>query len=69
MLTVRNSSNFIKKMSTNATQSKLQPIVFCGPSGAGKSTLLKRLMADYPKAFAFSVSHTTRQCPMRFTSD
>jgi guanylate kinase len=61
MLTVRNSSNFIKKMSTNATQSKLQPIVFCGPSGAGKSTLLKRLMADYPKAFAFSVSHTTRR--------
>ena len=39
---------------------KLQPIVFCGPSGSGKSTLLKRLMAEYPRAFAFSVSHTTR---------
>lgn len=40
---------------------KLRPIVFCGPSGSGKSTLLKRLMADFPHAFAFSVSHTTRK--------
>jgi guanylate kinase len=39
---------------------KLRPIVLCGPSGAGKSTLLKRLMAEHPHAFAFSVSHTTR---------
>jgi len=38
----------------------LRPIVFCGPSGAGKSTLLKKLMAEFPTAFAFSVSHTTR---------
>lgn len=36
------------------------PVVFCGPSGAGKSTLLKRLMSEHPRAFAFSVSHTTR---------
>lgn len=44
-----------------STASKLiRPIVFCGPSGAGKSTLLKRLMKEHPKAFAFSVSHTTR---------
>ena len=40
--------------------SSIRPVVFCGPSGAGKSTLLKRLMKEHPKAFAFSVSHTTR---------
>jgi guanylate kinase len=39
----------------------LRPIVFCGPSGSGKSTLLKKLMSEYPTAFAFSVSHTTRK--------
>ena len=39
---------------------KIRPIVFCGPSGSGKSTLLKRLMNEFPGAFAFSVSHTTR---------
>ena len=44
-----------------AAGAKLRPIVFCGPSGSGKSTLLKRLMAEYPTAFAFSVSHTTRK--------
>lgn len=32
----------------------------CGPSGAGKSSLLKRLIAERPNEFAFSVSHTTR---------
>ncbi|RKP24745.1 guanylate kinase/L-type calcium channel beta subunit [Syncephalis pseudoplumigaleata] len=36
------------------------PIVFSGPSGAGKSTILKRLFAEYPDRFGFSVSHTTR---------
>jgi len=39
----------------------LQPVVFSGPSGAGKSTLLKKLFAEFPDAFGFSVSHTTRQ--------
>jgi guanylate kinase len=38
-----------------------RPIVVSGPSGAGKSTLLKRLFAEYPDRFGFSVSHTTRQ--------
>jgi guanylate kinase len=38
-----------------------RPVCFCGPSGAGKSTLLKRLMNEFPTAFAFSVSHTTRK--------
>jgi len=36
-------------------------VVLSGPSGVGKSTLIKRLFAEYPGAFRFSVSHTTRQ--------
>ncbi|KAI9255218.1 guanylate kinase [Phascolomyces articulosus] len=35
--------------------------VISGPSGSGKSTLLKRLFAEYPDTFGFSVSHTTRK--------
>ncbi|CAD5118549.1 DgyrCDS7237 [Dimorphilus gyrociliatus] len=38
----------------------IRPVVLSGPSGSGKSTLLKKLMEEYPKCFAFSVSHTTR---------
>lgn len=38
-----------------------RPIVLSGPSGAGKSTLLKKLFAEYPGRFGFSVSHTTRK--------
>eukprot|EP01137_Pigoraptor_chileana_P037136 Opistho-2@33758 len=38
-----------------------RPLVLAGPSGAGKSTLLKRLLAEYPDVFGFSVSHTTRK--------
>ena len=37
-----------------------RPIVVSGPSGAGKSTLLKRLFAEYPDRYGFSISHTTR---------
>ncbi|EDW68618.1 guanylate kinase [Drosophila virilis] len=37
-----------------------RPLVLCGPSGSGKSTLLKRLFAEFPDKFGFSVSHTTR---------
>jgi guanylate kinase len=33
-----------------------RPLVIAGPSGSGKSTLLKKLQADYPEAFGFSVS-------------
>ncbi|KAI1306268.1 hypothetical protein EDD11_004822 [Mortierella claussenii] len=40
--------------------SSSKPIVLSGPSGVGKSTLLKRLFAEYPNKFGFSVSHTTR---------
>ncbi|KAF9129805.1 guanylate kinase [Mortierella sp. 14UC] len=38
-----------------------RPIVISGPSGAGKSTFLKRLFAEYPGKFGFSVSNTTRK--------
>ena len=46
-------------MSSNGSPST-QPVVLCGPSGVGKSTLIKRLFADEPDSFGFSVSHTTR---------
>jgi guanylate kinase len=36
----------------------LRPLVLSGPSGVGKSTLLKRLFAEYPDRFGFSVSRT-----------
>ncbi|KAI5285712.1 guanylate kinase, partial [Ascosphaera aggregata] len=39
---------------------KFRPVVLSGPSGTGKSTLLKKLFAEFPQTFGFSVSHTTR---------
>lgn len=39
------------------TASKI--FVIAGPSGSGKSTLLKRLFAEYPDTFGFSVSRKT----------
>jgi len=44
----------------NISMSSARPIVISGPSGSGKSTLLKKLFADKPGQFGFSVSHTTR---------
>ena len=38
----------------------MRPIVISGPSGTGKSTILKRLLANHPNNFGFSVSNTTR---------
>lgn len=38
------------------TSSPHAPVVVSGPSGAGKSTILKRLFAEYPDRFGFSVS-------------
>jgi len=37
-----------------------RPLVLSGPSGVGKSTLLRRLFAEFPDNFGFSISHTTR---------
>ncbi|EEQ41210.1 putative guanylate kinase [Clavispora lusitaniae] len=37
-----------------------RPVVISGPSGTGKSTLLKKLFAEFPDKFGFSVSNTTR---------
>jgi guanylate kinase len=48
-------------LSNGYVTTTIRPVVFCGPSGSGKSTLLKRLMSEFPNAFAFSVSHTTRK--------
>lgn len=39
---------------------KIRPLILCGPSGSGKSTLMKKLTREFPQAFGFSVSHTTR---------
>lgn len=38
-----------------------RPLVLCGPSGVGKSTIVGRITKDFPDAFGFSVSHTTRK--------
>lgn len=38
-----------------------RPVVISGPSGTGKSTLLKKLFAEFPDKFGFSISNTTRQ--------
>jgi predicted GTPase len=45
---------------TNKMSAAKNVIVCCGPSGVGKSSLIKKLMAEFPKEFGFSVSHTTR---------
>ena len=39
----------------------MRPLVLLGPSGSGKSTFIKKLFADYPDKFGFSISHTTRK--------
>eukprot|EP00835_Amoeboradix_gromovi_P002790 NODE_165_length_16345_cov_0.329743.p6 type:complete len:189 gc:universal NODE_165_length_16345_cov_0.329743:8949-8383(-) len=39
----------------------MRPLVLLGPSGVGKSTFIKKLFAEYPDKFGFSISHTTRK--------
>eukprot|EP00041_Stephanoeca_diplocostata_P015703 m.300477 g.300477 ORF g.300477 m.300477 type:complete len:298 (-) comp20129_c0_seq1:2382-3275(-) len=50
----------IKAPEELSTQAAIRPVVVAGPSGVGKGTLINKLIADYPHAFGFSVSHTTR---------
>lgn len=40
---------------------RIRPLLLCGPSGSGKSTLVKKMLAEFPDRFGFSVSHTTRK--------
>lgn len=51
----------IKKHFLHSLSLMSRPIVISGPSGTGKSTLLKKLFAEYPDTFGFSVSSTTRK--------
>lgn len=53
-------SSIDKRVSALEQQQRMRPVVVCGPSGVGKGTLLRRLIADHPDNFAYSVSHTTR---------
>ncbi|KNC46481.1 guanylate kinase 1 isoform a, partial [Thecamonas trahens ATCC 50062] len=39
----------------------VRPLVLSGPSGVGKSSMIKRILAENPGCFGFSVSHTTRK--------
>ncbi len=50
----------LQQSSTAAVDSEICPVVIAGPSGVGKGALITRLLATYPDAFGFSVSHTTR---------
>lgn len=45
---------------SKSEKNSICPIVIAGPSGVGKGALITRLLATYPDAFGFSVSHTTR---------
>jgi guanylate kinase len=35
-------------------------IIFSAPSGAGKTTIVRKILAEYPDLFVFSISATTR---------
>lgn len=47
-------------MATCAVVEKPRALVVAGPSGVGKGTLIAKLKEEFPSAFGFSVSHTTR---------
>lgn len=60
---VKNSFNFDQQIESQKPVLNTpmpRPIVLSGPSGTGKSTLLKKLFAEFPTKFGFSVSSTTR---------
>lgn len=42
--------------SASSASVSTRPIVLCGPSGVGKSTLIKKLFAEFPDQYGFSVS-------------
>ncbi|KER20723.1 hypothetical protein T265_10799 [Opisthorchis viverrini] len=44
----------------NTSGGAQRPVVICGPSGCGKSTIIRMLIQQYPHAFSYCVSHTTR---------
>lgn len=46
-----------------STVQKFRPVVVSGPSGTGKSTLLKKLFAEFPDTFGFSISRTLHPPP------
>lgn len=46
-----------------STVQKFRPVVVSGPSGTGKSTLLKKLFAEFPDTFGFSISRTPHPPP------
>jgi len=56
---LRTGVRALSKMAPTGT-TKPRAIVLSGPSGSGKSTLITELFKEYPTAFAFSISHTTR---------
>lgn len=53
------STRYFQSLSRDHKQGPL-PLIIAGPSGVGKGTLINRLLEQFPKAFGFSVSHTTR---------
>jgi guanylate kinase len=57
---VAQPSDELELIRTRSASLARPPLVICGPSGVGKGTLIGRLVADFPRHFGFSVSHTTR---------
>lgn len=52
---------FPKFLTTMNLPDFIRPLVVSGPSGVGKGTLIKRLFAEFPDKFGFSVSRASTQ--------